>query len=1065
MKIKRDPERILINVEKDPKGLPKKNSGRTSDPRVVKKDFPDSETFKHQSFISHLVARARAQVLSKSITGSRSETKVMIGNGVHINVKWKSDRIIEDMVKTTTKRLKQIEGTCVSANTSGKSVRFIMDTGCGHDLISQRKVKELGLETYLDNDGMTFMTANGLTDSNEITMMDHENLGQCKLHVLNQTPAVLSVGSRCTKEGYSFVWPDGENMKPVMIGSYGTCTFLEVDGDIPYLIPGLVHDSKNTIEESRNKLITYLETLTQRIKNEGNNKDESKLKAAAGESVGDDDMYEPTEAGEGAEDIFTPDGESPHKKDGEAVSEGDKVPASDPKPDDPEGLIEVEVERGESRYAKPGTLKREAKTLDHLMTHRYSNPFCDSCIRAKMRHFQTRKGAFNRTLSKFGDLITFDFVDMGKATEMGWRDHKELLVIRDRYSGMVLGSPVPDKSTETVVLAIKKFVGDRKVVCAYSDSAPSFEAAMNELGIPLDKSLPGRSVTNSIAERNNLFMLDTASTCLLHAGLPACFWPFAVEYVSHALNIERLEDGSAWEKLHKEAFKGKMIPFGAKVNFKPSEARKAESPSKFSPRSIPGVFAGYEISSGMKWSRKMLVWSMATMSTINLPFDLEKVPLRAIDPHVTEVVVMVEPIEFPLKDLYEKTNGTIEGLRDRDNDEIEDEDEGDEGDDHDDGDDGKDSKPSIKEREKKDEPKLLHYLEGIASDGIIYYVNDIGDEVKLDSKGRPYRVGNDGRKLMPSKRPVGYVTPEEWAKMSAKEKEASTRAADEIAREEVEKEDRAAKKKKKKSKKEKKKERKEYDDSELKELEDMFDAVAQSEADGRASGSKDKAAPSTLQSDDDISTDGEGSYHGSEPYPEEWLEWEEFVCNQEGPCATSSDGSKVTYEALVCLSEEVGIAAPSERVKKMKVEAPSMPCIVTDEQQPHRERIPNIQSPFPAAVSRPVSRKEMLENPEALKKMRDEWNGLTEQGTFEFGTSKEPLIYEYDEMRAVAKTNDEEIHFGRVHGIMVEKHWQLPKDDPRRKFKGRAVLLGNKVTNQNIEAAFFQDLGNSPATF
>ena len=125
----------------------------------------------------------------------------------------------------------------------------------------------------------------------------------------------------------------------------------------------------------------------------------------------------------------------------------------------------------------------------------------------------------------------------------------------------------------------------------------------------------------------------------------------------------------------------------------------------------------------------------------------------------------------------------------------------------------------------------------------------------------------------------------------------------------------------------------------------------------------------------------------------------------------------------------------------------------------------NVKSPFPAAVSRPVSRKEMLENPEALKKMRDEWNGLTEQGTFEFGTSKEPLIYEYDEMRAVAKTNEEEIHFGRVHGIMVEKHWQLPKDDPRRKFKGRAVLLGNKVTNQNIEAAIFQDLGNSPATF
>ena len=552
VKIKKNPERIMINVEKDTRGLPKRNSGRTSDPRVVKKEFLDSETFKHQSFISHLVARARAQVLNKNIMGNKSETKVVVGNGVHINVKWKSDRIVEDIVKTTTKRLSRVEGTCVSANASGKSVRFIMDTGCGHDLISQRKVKELGLETYLDNDGMTFMTANGLTDSNEITMMDHESLGQCKLHVLNQTPAVLSVGSRCTKEGYSFVWPDGGEIKPVMIGNEGTCTFLEVDGDIPYLIPGLVPDS-NTIEEDKNKLVAFLESLIQRIKNGDENKNESKPKATAGESVGDEE-YEPTEAGEDADDIVASDGGDPHKKDEDAVPEDDKVPAPEPRPEDPEGLIEVEVERGESRYAKPGTLKREAKTLDHLMTHRYSNPFCDSCIRAKMRHFKTRKGAFKRKLSKLGDLITFDFVDMGKATEMGWRDHKELLVIRDRYSGMVLGSQVPDKSTETVVLAIKKFVGERKVVCAYSDSAPSFEAAMNELGIPLDKSLPGRSVTNSIAERNNLFILDTASTCLLHAGLPACFWPFAVEYVSHALNIERLEDGSAWEKMHKEAF-------------------------------------------------------------------------------------------------------------------------------------------------------------------------------------------------------------------------------------------------------------------------------------------------------------------------------------------------------------------------------------------------------------------------------------------------------------------------------------------------------------------------------
>ena len=277
------------------------------------------------------------------------------------------------------------------------------------------------------------MTANVLTDSNEITVMDHEGLCQCKLHVLNQTPAVLSIGSRCTKEGYTFIWPEGEDIKPVMINDEGSCTFLDVDGDIPYLIPGNIPKDEE-IRESREKLIKHLEELTQRLKDIDDRHENSIPKATAGEAD-DMELYTPTDdEPEGPASRAEPRDE-PHEKDIEPDGEDVKVPPTSDTgaANDPEGMIEVNVERGESRYAKPGTLKREAKTLDHLMAHRYSNPYCESCMRAKMRHFKTRKGAFKRKLSKFG---TFDFVDMGKATEMGWREHKELLVIRDRYTGI-----------------------------------------------------------------------------------------------------------------------------------------------------------------------------------------------------------------------------------------------------------------------------------------------------------------------------------------------------------------------------------------------------------------------------------------------------------------------------------------------------------------------------------------------------------------------------------------------------------------------------------------------------
>ena len=51
-----------------------------------------------------------------------------------------------------------------------------------------------------------------------------------------------------------------------------------------------------------------------------------------------------------------------------------------------------------------------------------------------------------------------------------------------------------------------------------------------------------------------------------------------------------------------------------------------------------------------------------------------------------------------------------------------------------------------------------------------------------------------------------------------------------------------------------------------------------------------------------------------------------------------------------------------------------------------------------------------------------------------------------------------------VYGIIGEKGSELPPGDPRRKYKGRAVLLGNKVYNQDYQEATFAELGSAPTT-
>lgn len=84
---------------------------------------------------------------------------------------------------------------------------------------------------------------------------------------------------------------------------------------------------------------------------------------------------------------------------------------------------------------------------------------------------------------------------------------------------------------------------------------------------------------------------------------------------------------------------------------------------------------------------------------------------------------------------------------------------------------------------------------------------------------------------------------------------------------------------------------------------------------------------------------------------------------------------------------------------------------------------------------------------------------MYKQGVYEF-----TVVREYDDVVREANKNSTAVHMSFSWNLCREDY-QLPKGSPGRKFKGRGVLLGNQVKNQHWEAAFFQDLGNSPATF
>ena len=118
---------------------------------------------------------------------------------------------------------------------------------------------------------------------------------------------------------------------------------------------------------------------------------------------------------------------------------------------------------------------------------------------------------------------------------------------------------------------------------------------------------------------------------------------------------------SAWMRLHGEEFKGKKIPFGALVDFKPSEAQGGKR-EKFEPRGETGIFAGYVLSTGMHWANKYRAWALTAFAGAELNIKKAKVPPRLRMPHQTERMILKSPLTFPTQQKYKVANETLEGI-------------------------------------------------------------------------------------------------------------------------------------------------------------------------------------------------------------------------------------------------------------------------------------------------------------------------------------------------------------------------------------------------------------------
>ena len=60
---------------------------------------------------------------------------------------------------------------------NNKSMKFIMDTGCGHDLLSQAKVDKM-FDVVSSRRTVSFHTANGITETDQVARFYFPKLGK-----------------------------------------------------------------------------------------------------------------------------------------------------------------------------------------------------------------------------------------------------------------------------------------------------------------------------------------------------------------------------------------------------------------------------------------------------------------------------------------------------------------------------------------------------------------------------------------------------------------------------------------------------------------------------------------------------------------------------------------------------------------------------------------------------------------------------------------------------------------------------------------------------------------------
>ena len=440
-------------------------------------------------------------------------------------------------------------------------------------MISKKDLSNAEMDTLTKSCSPTIViTANGEVQTHEEAIVYVKELGIfLTMKVLENTPAVLSLGKLCDENGYSYEWINGQ--KPHLIKD-GIRIICNTENFVPIVVSGLSSSSSASSSSSRTPMKQESRSSSS-SSSSPSSPTRGDLSVREREDVTNSDIS-PVPVSEFVDDSSgRPDEDQANKipktnKKETTIERGNLCDDSEiPEwlQEFRENLVDDEIPLQGGSHAssshevslEPTTKRREDLGKHSVYTHFPKDRNCEICKRTKITRAPCRRrnGEAVPRAVNFGDLITADHKVQSDNCESR-NNHRYAVVVQDLATQWIQAYPCKNKTSQETQRSLQKFLEpERKPKVIYTDNSLEFGKACEDLSWNHCTSTPHRSETNGFAERAVRRVKEGTSAVLLQSGLNESWWADSMECDTYLRNVtDLLSDGKTpYERRFGQPFK------------------------------------------------------------------------------------------------------------------------------------------------------------------------------------------------------------------------------------------------------------------------------------------------------------------------------------------------------------------------------------------------------------------------------------------------------------------------------------------------------------------------------